>query len=120
MKNIKEWIQKKICKLLKSKISNFLKTGIGIDDNYKYDEYSFRGLVGHRIELRHYSQEDSIFIDVDAVMENSTYIKDKNTNESICKSKGVIIIDANKNIYTLSNVYEYEIRKREVLYKCKT
>lgn len=75
---------------------------------------SYSGLVGHRVEVRHYSQEESIFIDVYAVMESSTHVMSRKTNEVVCKSRGIILIDSDGTVYTLSNVYEYEIRKREV------
>lgn len=75
---------------------------------------NYNRLVGHRVEVRHYSQEESIFIDVYAVMESSTHVMSRKTNEVVCKSRGIILIDSDGTVYTLSNVYEYEIRKREV------
>lgn len=124
MRKFKSWLKKRICELLKSDIEEMIKISINnnkksednlVDDD-RYDKAThFEELVGHKVEIRHHSQEDSIFVNVKAVMESSTFIRCKDTKEVVCKSKGIVLIDEDKTVYTLANVYEYEIRKREVL-----
>lgn len=123
MRKFKSWLKKGICELLKSDIEEIVKVSINnnksenslIDDDRDDRITHFEELVGHKVEIRHFSQEDSIFVNVKAVMESSTFVKCKDTKKVICKSKGIVLIDEDKTVYTLANVYEYEIRKREVL-----
>lgn len=129
MKKIKGWIKKVIFKLIKSDINimvlNLLEeNGISIDNccNSKEDasfreEIKFNDFVGYKVEVRHYTQEESIFVNVNAVIDSSSYLRDDKTGEVICNNRKVILIDTDKTMYTLDNIYEYEIRKREVLHK---
>ena len=125
MNKIKGWLKNKIFKLLKSDIEAIVENSISItnkkdnlNDDLEYREnIQFSELVGHVVEIRHYSQDESIFVNVEALVESSTHIMSKDKTKVNCKSKGIILIDTDKTVYTLANVYEYEIRKREVLYK---
>lgn len=122
MNKIKGWMKKKIIELLISDIedlitnskSNECETNSLIDDSKYREEIQFNELIGHRVEIRHFSQEESIFVNVYAVMESSTHIMSKETGKPKCKSKGVVLIDTDSTVYTLANIYEYEIKKREV------
>ena len=128
MNKIKGWIKGIIFELLKSDINDMLLNLISDksinnnsnDDSEFKNEINFSELVGHKVEIRHYSQEESIFINVDAVVDSSSYVRDKETGSVLCKSKKLSLIDTDKTVYNLSDVYEYEIRKREVLHKWVT
>lgn len=128
MNKFKGWIKKIIFELLKSDINDMffnLMSEKCINDNSKEDsefknEIKFSDLIGHKIEIRHYTQEESIFINVEAIVDSSSYVRDENTGSVLCKSRKLILIDTDKTVYNLSNVYEYEIRKREVLHKWMT
>lgn len=130
MNKFKEWIRRNIFELLKSDIEYmFFKLMLdkhmdiqanevnnSNDDLRVQPDTQLSSLIGSNIEIKHCNQEESIFINVDAVIESSSYMKNNDTGEVICKSKKVIFIDVDKTVYNLDNIYEYEIRK-EVLYK---
>lgn len=124
MNKIKGWLRSKIFKLLKSDIETVVKNSTTItneednlndDSKYKRDT-RFSELVGYMVEIRHYSQEESIFVNVAAIAENATYVMSKDKTGVDCKSRGIVLIDTNKTVYTLSNVYEYEIKRKERCY----
>lgn len=122
MNKFKGWLKKEIMKLLMPEIKELISCSESkeceannLTDETKHEEcIYYNELVGHKVEIRHFSQEESIFVNVYAVMESSTHIMSKETNKATCKSRGIVLIDSEGAVYTLSNVYEYEIRKREV------
>lgn len=124
MNKVKGWIRKVIFKLLESDIQHMIDNSVSNlnngnleDESVFKDDIKFEELIGYKIEVRHYTEEESRFINVDAVLESSSYIKDSETDNIVCNSKKVVFIDTNKSVYKLDNIYEYEIRRREVLHR---